>query len=179
MVTVNGVKEFLESSTIHGLSYIAANRRLVRLIWICVVITGFTGAAVLIHQSFASWADSPITTTIETLPISELEFPNVTVCPPRNSFTNLNLDIIRSSKISLSQRQRQNLSQQVSEVVFTSNMESKLATYNECKERDRYRNQYLGRSKIILPATRRRLGYLSFTYRGTDISTGPSFGLNM
>ena len=147
---MEGVKEFLESSTIHGLSYIADNRVLVRLLWVCVVITGFTGAAVLILQSFASWADSPITTTIETLPISELEFPNVTVCPPRNSFTNLNLDIARSSKISLSQRQRQNLSQQVSEVVFTSNMESKLATYNECKERDRYRNQYHGLSKILL-----------------------------
>ena len=163
---MEGVKEFLESSTIHGLSYIAGNRVLVRLLWVCVVITGFTGAAVLILQSFASWADSPITTTIETLPISELEFPNVTVCPPRNSFTNLNLDIARSNKISLCQRQRQNLSQQVSEVVFTSNMEKKLRDYRECKERDRYRNQYLGRSKIILPATRRRLGYLSFTYRG-------------
>ena len=32
---VKDVKEFLESSTIHGLSYIAANRRLVRLFWIC------------------------------------------------------------------------------------------------------------------------------------------------
>ena len=69
VVVINGGKEFLESSTIHGLSYIAGNRVLVRLLWVCVVITGFTGAVVLILQSFASWADSPITTTIETLPI--------------------------------------------------------------------------------------------------------------
>ena len=146
-----GVKEFLESSTIHGLSYIAANRRLIRLFWICVVITGFIGAAVMIQQSFSSWAESPITTTINTLPIYELEFPNVTVCPPRNSFTNLNLDIVRSSKLSLSEGQRQALSEQVSEVVFTSNMEKKLATYNEYEEKDKHRNQYYGLSKIILP----------------------------
>ena len=166
MVCVNDVKEFLESSTIHGLSHIAANRRLVRLLWICVVIAGFTGAAVLINQSFSSWADSPITTSLETLPISGLEFPNVTVCPPRNSFTNLNLDIVRSSKIPLSQEQRKALSQQVSEVVFTSNMEGKLADYNEYEEKDRYRNQYYGLSKII-PIIRMRVGaFLRTDYTG-------------
>ena len=147
---INGGKEFLESSTIHGLSYIAANRGLVRLLWICVVIAGFTGSFILIFQSFSSWADSPITTTIDTLPISELEFPNVTVCPPRNSFTNLNIDIVRSSKISLSQGQRKALSKQISEVVYTSHMERKLATYTEYEEKDRYRNQYQGVSKIQL-----------------------------
>ena len=160
------VKEFLESSTIHGLSYIADNRQLVRLLWICVVIAGFTGSFILIFQSFSSWADSPITTTIETLPISELEFPNVTVCPPRNSFTNLNLDIVRSSKIPLSQEQRKALSQQVFEVVFTSNMEGKLATYNEYEEKDRHRNQYYGLSKII-PIARMRVGvFLRTDYTG-------------
>ena len=145
------VRKFLESSTIHGLSYIAANRGLVRLLWICVVIAGFTGAAVLINQSFSSWADSPISTTIETMPISELEFPNVTVCPPRNSLTNLNPDIVRSSKISPNEGQRKTLSKQVSDVVSTSNMEKKWTDYRECEEKDRYRNQYLGVSKIILP----------------------------
>ena len=37
-------KEFLESSTIHGLVYISTSRRLLKLFWLCVVITGFTGA---------------------------------------------------------------------------------------------------------------------------------------
>ena len=166
MVGVHGLKEFLESSTIHGLSHIAANRRLLRLFWICVVITGFTGAAILIQLSFSSWADSPISTTIETLPISELDFPNVTVCPPRNSFTNLNPDIVRSREISLSAEQRKALSQQVSEVVFTSNMEGKLATYNEYEEKDRHRNQYYGLSKII-PIIRMRVGaFLRTDYTG-------------
>ena len=94
-------REFMESSTIHGLVYIATKKRLIRLTWICVVIAGFTGAAALIQQSFSSWADSPISTTIETLPISELDFPNVIVCPPRNSFTSLNPDLLMSRNINL------------------------------------------------------------------------------
>ena len=43
IVVGRDVREFLESSTIHGLSYITGNRRLVRLFWLCVVIAGFTG----------------------------------------------------------------------------------------------------------------------------------------
>ena len=146
---MEGVKEFLECSTIHGLSFIAGNRQLVRLLWICVVIAGFTGSFILIYQSFSNWADSPISTTIETLPISELEFPNVTVCPPRNSFTNLNLDIAKSNKTSLREGQEQSLSEQISGVVFSTNMESKLIMYNDCVEKDRFRNQYHGLTKIL------------------------------
>ena len=82
---------FLESSTIHGLSYIAAGRKYVRLFWILVVIGGFSGAGVIIYQSFQSWADSPVKTTIETLPITEITFPKVTVCPPKNTYTDLNM----------------------------------------------------------------------------------------
>ena len=166
MVVVHELKKFLESSTIHGLSYIAGNRRLIRLFWICVVITGFAGAVVLIHKSFLGWAESPITTTIDTLPIYELEFPNVTVCPARNSFTNLNLDIARSEKISLSESQRRALSEQVSEIVSASHMESKLATYNECEEKDRYRNQYNGLSRIQLPKLGGSGEMSSITYEG-------------
>ena len=149
---MEGVKEFLESSSIHGLGHVASTRvKLVKLLWIFLVFTGFTVAGFLIQQSFSSWANSPITTTIDTLPISELKFPNVTVCPPRNSFTNLNLDIERTRKISLSQGQRKALSKQISEVLSTSHMERKLATYNEYEEKDKYRNQYHGLSSIQLP----------------------------
>ena len=90
----------------------------------------------------------------------------MTVCPPRNSFTNLNPDIVRSSKISLSEEQRQALSQQVSEVVFTSNMESKLATYTEYEEAERYRNQYQGLSRILLPVERGSGSLVRIKYSG-------------
>ena len=98
MIDVKGMQEFLGSSTIHGLIYIAGNRGLVRVFWICVVIAGFTGSFILIHQSYTGWAVSPISTTIEALPISNIDFPNVTVCPSKNSFTSFVPDLVRSRK---------------------------------------------------------------------------------
>ena len=34
-------KEFLETSTIHGLGYIVSTKKLSRFFWVCVVIAGF------------------------------------------------------------------------------------------------------------------------------------------
>ena len=77
-------RNFLESSTIHGLIYISSSKKHIeRLFWILIVIGGFTCSGVLIYQSFDTWAETPITTTIETLPIEDIIFPTVTVCPPR------------------------------------------------------------------------------------------------
>ena len=151
---IQGFKEFLESSTIHGLSYIAGNRRLVRLFWICVVITGFTGAAVMIQQSFSSWADSPISTTIETRPITEIDFPNVTVCPPRNSFTSLIPDLVRSRKMMFDDQKRLELSNSVLDAVFDANYKAKYQEFLEYSQSDgEYLNWYTGLSSINLPYT--------------------------
>ena len=103
---MDGVREFLESSTIHGFTYLAKSSRLVRIFWVGVVFTGFSVAGVLIQQAFSSWFSSPISTTIETLPISDLDFPNVTVCPPRNSFTTLIPDLLRARNINLEVEKR-------------------------------------------------------------------------
>ena len=100
---MEGIKTFLESSTIHGLSYIATTRKYARFFWIIVVLAGFSTAGYLIQQSFQSWADSPVKTTVETLPISEITFPKITVCPPRNTFTDLNYDLMLSENVSLAE----------------------------------------------------------------------------
>ena len=96
------VKEFLDTSTIHGLSWISSTRRWSRLLWLLIVIGGFSGAGYLIYESFHNWAQSPISTTVETLPISQVTFPNVTVCPPKTLFPNLNYDILRHTMIQYS-----------------------------------------------------------------------------
>ena len=92
-------RNFLESSTIHGLTYISTTTKIVRIFWILVVIGGFTGAGILIYQSFESWDESPIKTTIETLPIADVPFPKVTVCPPKGTYTNLNYDLLKAGNI--------------------------------------------------------------------------------
>ena len=97
---------FLESSTIHGLSYISTTRKFVRLFWVLVVITGFIGAAFIIKESFDSWSESPVKTTIETLPISDIKLPKVTVCPPKNTFTDLNYDLMMTENKTLTEEMR-------------------------------------------------------------------------
>ena len=122
---MEGMKEFLESSTIHGLVYISTTRRFVRLLWLWIVIAGFLGAGILISRSFAGWAESPISTTIETLPIEEVNFPRITVCPPKNTFTNLNYDLMKADNATFDEDQRLNILNYVTEPIFDANFKDK------------------------------------------------------
>ena len=87
------LKGFIESSTIHGVPHISKTKKFTKFFWCLVVILGFILAGALIFQSFETWAGSPVKTTIETRPITEIMFPKVTVCPPKNTFTDLNYDL--------------------------------------------------------------------------------------
>ena len=103
------LKDFLEASTIHGLSYIAGTQRFARVFWTFIVFTGFIAAFLLINQAFQSWSESPISTNIDMLPITDFKFPKVTVCPPKNTFTNLNYDLVKAENMSLSNETRKGL----------------------------------------------------------------------
>ena len=101
---------FLNSTTIHGLSYIPASRKLLKLFWLAVVLAGFTCSASLILKSFRGWQESPISTSVEVLPITEIAFPNVTVCPPRKTFTALNYDLMKVQGVQLNETIRDEIS---------------------------------------------------------------------
>ena len=103
------LKDFLDASTIHGLAWISSTRRLFRLFWILIVIAGFSVAGYLIYESFYNWKQSPISTTVETVSISKITFPNVTVCPPKNLFLNLNYDIMQSDKVKFDKEEKEKL----------------------------------------------------------------------
>ena len=101
---MEGIKEFLESSTIHGLIYISSIRTpLIKLFWVVVVIAGFITASILINGSFSDWEKSPISTTVETFPISQSIFPKVSVCPPntKGSGTPLNYGLLKAENTTL------------------------------------------------------------------------------
>ena len=66
------MKEFLENSTIHGLSYISTTKRFSKLFWIVIVLSGFFEASILINSSFQEWKESPIKTIIETFSIEKM-----------------------------------------------------------------------------------------------------------
>ena len=97
---MEGIKDFLEASTIHGLGYISTSKSyFTKCLWIFIVGGGFCTAGILIKGAFTSWKESPITTSMETFPINDVAFPLVTVCPPEDSNTALNSDIVNADKI--------------------------------------------------------------------------------
>ena len=146
---MEAVSTFLESSTIHGLTYISTTRKYARVFWILVVIGGFVGASLLIKESFDSWSESPIKTTVETLPISEITFPKVTVCPPKNTYTDLNYDLMMTENITLTKEMRDEMFKYALDVInedsFSENNWTKL------HEEDRFYNWYHGYTLIYSP----------------------------
>ena len=148
---MEGVRTFLESSTIHGLSYIVTTRKFVRILWILIVIAGFIGAGFIINESFQNWHDSPVTTTIETLPISEIEFPTVTVCPPKGTYTNLNYDLMMTKNMTLDSSKRKDLFNFAMGLIFNAQLENSLTKLNMLEEENRFRNWYYGYTEMVLP----------------------------
>ena len=74
--------------------------------WVLIVCLGFVGAGILISKSYKEWQEKPIATSITTHPIDDLEFPNVTICPPKDSNTALYHDLVKAGNRSLSDDKR-------------------------------------------------------------------------
>ena len=84
-----------------------------KLAWCLVVVLGFTGAVYLINKSYSAWQESPLATSISTYPITDLDFPPVTVCPAKGSHTAINYDLMKADNDSLTEEDRDNLKQAV------------------------------------------------------------------
>ena len=145
------VRHFLELSTIHGLYYVSSARKYARLFWVLIVIGGFTGAGYLIHESFDNWNQSPISTTIETLPISEITFPNITVCPPKNSFLDLNYDIMKAETVHLNNLTREKMLDTIMELIAEGTYRDLMNNLSKLEDPDRFYNWYHGFTKITFP----------------------------
>ena len=148
MIKMEDVKEFLNSSTIHGLSYIASVRRCMKLFWILVVIAGFSAAGVMIKRSMVNWAQSPITTSIETHPISEITLPNITVCPPKNQILNLNYDFLQMEKINITNETRKELLKIAVDSIQDYFFEEVISNLSKIEEENRYHNWYHGYTEL-------------------------------
>ena len=142
---------FLGTSTIHGLSYISSTRKWLRLFWIFVVLGGFSVAGYLIYTSFNNWKQSPISTTIETLPISQITFPNVTVCPSKNLFLNLNYDILQSENVKLDNNTREQLIEASLNAFQDHFYKEVMVNITKVEDPDRYYNWYHGNTAIQYP----------------------------
>ena len=142
------MKEFLENSTIHGLSYISTTKRFSKLFWIVVVLSGFLGASILINSSFQEWNESPIKTVIETFSIDKIEFPVVTVCPTKNTFTILNYDLMMANQTTAISKENTNLLTKAT-VEKMQELEFISATSNLFQYKERFRGFYFGNEKCF------------------------------
>ena len=149
---IEDIKTFLSLSTIHGLAWIPISKfRILKLFWLLVVTSGFVTASYLIIKSFRGWDESPIATSVEVLPISEITFPNVTVCPPKDTFTILNYDLAMAESEVVSDKTRKKLLDALDEAVIFAGYKDILNDFNIFVEKDRFRKWYTGISRISFP----------------------------
>ena len=81
--------------------------KIAKCLWFFVVCLGFVGAGVLMGKSYLEWHENPVATSISTLSISDLQFPNVNICPPKGSNTALNYDLIQVDGNVLTEQQKE------------------------------------------------------------------------
>ena len=82
------MEQYLEATTVHGFSYLhRRNSAFDRILWIAIIVTGFSLASFIIHDSVMDWEENQTITTLESItrPIQEVQFPTVTVCPNEQS----------------------------------------------------------------------------------------------
>ena len=78
-------KQYLATSTAHGLAYLVEDGRssIERIFWILITTLAISFTAFQTTQLYRQWKDDPVVTSLDTvkMPISEIEFPAVTICP--------------------------------------------------------------------------------------------------
>ena len=134
-------KQFLETASINGLNHISSTRKWTRLFWITLVTLGFVASTYLIWESFQTWTENPIRTTTRTVPMQEIKFPKLTVCPPKNTFTDLNYDLMLAEEVSITNEKRNELYEYVVELI---DEHVYMDPWDRLHEENRFLNWYKG-----------------------------------
>lgn len=81
--------EYTSTSVIHGVSYTTPDGRMAveRVIWVILVSLAFAFAAHEVRILYEHWQENPVLTVLDTvtLPIEDVEFPAITICPQGSS----------------------------------------------------------------------------------------------
>ena len=82
---INVARNYCSESSIHGVPYILNENhsKLGRLFWIVAVFVALSCTSGQLFKVLSQWFDKPVVTSLDTisLPIENIEFPAVTVCP--------------------------------------------------------------------------------------------------
>ena len=103
---------------------------------------------------------SPISTTITTNPIEQVTYPEIFVCPPRNTFTNLNHDLVNVPDERIDQDYIYELIRLVDKKVQEAELEKSLIELDTFDEKDKFKKWYLGLTEFALPQYYYIFGYL-------------------
>lgn len=77
------INNYFKESSLHGLLYIStADNCLERFVWTILVIVQIILASFLVQESWLTWEQSPVVTSVDLMGIENLDFPAVTFCPP-------------------------------------------------------------------------------------------------
>ena len=84
-IIVDTTKQYSSATTIHGISYLSSDEipLLERLLWLVVVVLAIIFTTFQVCKLYKEWQDEPVITTLDTvaLPIEQVDFPAVTICP--------------------------------------------------------------------------------------------------
>jgi acid-sensing ion channel, other len=101
--------EYFDNSNIHGLRYLTDKDRswVERLWWLVMVMSALYGCIRLISNVYDKWQANPVIISISetAIPISEIPFPAITICPQtksKKSIFNLTDVLERMAKENLS-----------------------------------------------------------------------------
>ena len=153
-------KEFLETASINGLNHISSTRNWTRLFWINLVTLGFVLGSFLIWESFQTWAENPIRTTTKTVPMQKIKFPKLTVCPPKNTFTDLNYDLMLAEEVTITNEKRNELYEYVAELI---DEHVYMDPWDQLNEENRFLNWYTGFTSMHEGPQYKNGGFYEFT----------------
>ena len=74
-------KEFIDSTTLHGIRYVFMKRRIViRLIWLVLLLASGGYYIFTVYKAFTKYVSRPINTVVSRTDLNEMDFPAVTIC---------------------------------------------------------------------------------------------------
>ena len=135
---------------------------------------GFTGAGVIISNSYSAWQESPVATSITTHPIAELDFPTVTVCPPKGSNTALNYDLMKADNNSLTEENRERLKEAVYDIITVPSHMEYISSMMASANPDNVQHVYDGYQSV--PRPYRDSGFEIETWKNYGTLQTPWYG---
>ena len=82
----NELNRFAEETSIHGFTYLSRSHRLrSQIIWTAFLAVAFSAAAIMIGQNFEDTAAHPLSTTLDTVSVTQVPFPAITIHPGKFS----------------------------------------------------------------------------------------------